>query len=72
VAHELTRRGQHGAVAADDDREIGFGFAFRKNMAAAPQEERAQITQRGIDFRAAQLADERNPTEIRRHAPSVQ
>ena len=66
VAHQLARRGEHGAVAADHDREVGPGFAFGEDLAAALAQEVAQLVQGRFDLRAAQLADQRDAAETRR------
>src|SRR6266850_1294404 len=81
MAHETARRGEHRAVAADDDREIGAGadrrrvdaahaevgrgLALDQHFAAALFEHRAQLAQRFRDLGAAQLADQGDAAEAR-------
>src|SRR5207253_664638 len=81
VAHEIARRGEQRAVAADDDREIGRsadrgvieaaladhgrGFFLEEDFAAALAEKCDQLTQRCRDLRAAELADQSNAAEAR-------
>src|SRR6185295_1412838 len=60
--HEIARGGEHRAVAAGDDREIG-AFALGLHLAAALREKRANRLQRSVDFAAVRLADERDATE---------
>jgi heat-inducible transcriptional repressor len=84
VAHEIAGCGEHGAVAANDDRKIavapyGFvigaahshfrsGFAFVQNLAASRGEQLGEFPQRLRDFRAAQLADQGDAAEREGHA----
>jgi hypothetical protein len=65
VAHQLARRGEQAAVAADDHREVGSGVALGEHLAAAPLEESAHLAQGLVAFRAAQLADQRDAAESR-------
>src|SRR5436190_3827906 len=81
VAHEITRRGEHRAVAADDDRELGLGadrrvvdaaqaevgrgLALDQHFAAALFEHLAQLPQRLGDLGTAQLADQGDAAEAR-------
>src|SRR5947199_297437 len=81
VAHKIARRGEHRAVAADDDRqlglgadrhivdaaqaEVGRGFALDQHFAAALLEHRAQLPQRLRDLGTAQLADQGDAAEAR-------
>src|SRR5204862_2601406 len=81
VAHEVARRGEHRAVAADDDRELGLGadrrvvdaaqaevgrgLALDQHFAAALFEHLAQLPQRLGDLGTAQLADQGDAAEAR-------
>src|SRR5882672_9585694 len=81
VAHEIARRGEHRAVAADDDRELGVGadrrivdaalaevgrgLALDQHFAAALFEHPAQLPQRLRDLGTAQLADQGDAAEAR-------
>src|SRR5436190_6121981 len=81
VAHEIARRGEHRAVAADDDRELGPGadrrivdaaqaeagrrLALDQHFAAALLEHPAQLPQRLRDLGTAQLADQSDAAESR-------
>src|SRR6266850_1410258 len=81
VAHEIARRGEHRAVSADDDRELGVGadrrivdaahaevgrgLALDQHFAAALFEHAAQLPQRLRDLGTAQLADQGDAAEAR-------
>src|SRR5690606_28136053 len=82
VAHQVASGREHGAVAADDDGELGAaadgvvadaaradvraGLALDQHLAAAALEERLQRPQRLGDLGTAQLADQRDAPEPRR------
>src|SRR5712691_9264756 len=81
VTHEIARRGEYRAVAADDDRELGIGadrrivdaaqaevgrgLALDQHFAAALFEHAAQLPQRLRDLGTAQLADQGDAAKAR-------
>ena len=84
VAHEIARRGEHRAVAADDHGEVGLlaqcrvvepaaaelfgGFFLDQGGAAALFEKSGKLGDRCGDFRSAELADQCNTTKARCHS----
>src|SRR6185503_13466105 len=67
-AHQLARRGEHRAVAADHDREVGLGVAFGDDFAAALAQKFTQLLEERFDLGVAQLPDEKDPAKRSRHA----
>ena len=83
VAHQVARRGEHGAVAADHHGEIrlradggvieprradlGGGVLFHQHLAAAFLEERGELGERRRDLGTAELADEGDAAEFSVH-----
>src|SRR5438067_8242542 len=81
MAHQVARRGEQRAVAADHHRKIGRsadrgvieaaladdggGFLLDEGLAAALLQKSGQLTQRCRDLRAAELPDQGNAAEAR-------
>ena len=84
MAHEIPRRGEHRAVAADHHREIGLaaergvidaaatelrgGFLLDERSAAACLEKSGELGERCRDFRRAELADQCDAAKARCHS----